>query len=54
MLDRYIDPDEEELDPECPDFFFDEEPSEDASDIAEYNYECRVYGEPEKMIVWGF
>ena len=25
---------------------------EEACDIASYNYECRVYGEPERRIHW--
>jgi len=51
MLDRHLEPDD--LPPAKPIYYdidFLEEPSEEELRIAEYNYECLVYNEPEKRI----
>lgn len=55
MLDRHLEPDDEPFedeDIEEPDFDFDDETSEEDMAVAEFNYECLVYGEPERRIAW--
>lgn len=53
MMNCQIDPDEDSSDKIFPDWE-EEEPYDDDEefDIAEYNYECRLFREPEKQIFW--
>lgn len=51
MLDAHLEPDYRTFKRrDVEDFYLDTEPTEEEIRIAEHNYECKVYGEPEKMI----
>lgn len=52
MVDRYLEPDEELFQHEILDEGTDEEPSAYDMDVAQFNYECLVYNEPERIIPW--
>lgn len=53
MLDIHLEPDEEEVrevEDLDEDFDFQDEENSLLFSIAEFNYECRLYGEPEKQV----
>ncbi len=52
MLDRHLEPDEDDPFDEDEDPDLEDDEDEYLVAIAEHNYECLIYREPELKIIW--